>query len=224
MHYSADKVAKVIGVMLLCQLAGGIYLYFFFLSPLLDNHGLSQHAINHLVGLATVSAIVLSSINLWVALVSYRFFSGVAPILYRAVIAFAIIGLGLTASEYVRMAEYAALFHHFADNSEQSLNGVQQLVRKVLAEGRNEAHFMSILLSSISMLLFYLVLFYATRLPKSLTGFAVFACCLQIIAVGHSFFELSIPMPLQLPLFINQIILPIYLIVAGLKVDESSYT
>jgi len=63
--------------------------------------------------------------------------------------------------------------------------------------------------------MFYSLLMRAGLLPKLLMFFALLACALQLIAVGHALFGFSIPNLLQVPLAVNQLILPMYLLFRG---------
>ena len=64
----------------------------------------------------------------------------------------------------------------------------------------------------------------AEFLPKPLAIFAVIATVLQLIAVGHTLFQQSIPNLIQAPLAITQLIVPIYLSIFGFKKLRSPNT
>ena len=213
--------AQIIGCLLLFQLAGGIFLNFFMLKPIFAGAAGDGIQITTIMGIATLLALILACINLIVPLLCHQRFSVKTPKHYFLTLAFATIGITFTAVEYTRTAEFSAMLAYMSELGINSGEATTQLARKMLAEGRNNAHFMAIELSSISLLLFYGLVHRSNIIPKTFTNFALFACSLQLIAVGHTFFNQTIPMMLQLPLVVTQLVIPVYLIFIGFK--ESDY-
>jgi hypothetical protein len=65
--------------------------------------------------------------------------------------------------------------------------------------------------------IFYLLLIRAQLIHAWLAYFALGAALLQLVAIGHTFFQASIPNVLQLPLLITQLLVPVYLLVKGFR-------
>ena len=213
--------AQLVGCLFLFQLAGGIFLNFFMLKPIFTGTNNSGFEISTIMGLATLLAIALSSINLITTLLCHKNFSRTQSKHFLLTIAFATIGIAFTAVEYTRTAEFSAIVSYMSESAISSSEVTAQLARKMLAEGRNSAHFMAIILSSFSLLLFYGLVYRSQIIPRTFSSFALFACLLQLVAVGHTLFNQAIPMILQLPLFITQLVIPLYLIIAGFKLNEN---
>jgi len=214
--------AKAIAGLMLVQMTLGLLLNFYFLRPVFAYDGSTPvEDISIILGCATLVALLNSSINLAFGLLLpitriknyYRTFT--------SLIVFASVGIALCAYEYANLAEYVTFIASpFANDSNM------EFLRKTLASGRNEAHFLSIFISSCSLAVFYMLLIRSELLPKWLSYFALASCLLQLIAVGHTFFQAEIPNVFQLPLAITQLLVPIYLLSAGFaklqRSDEDS--
>ena len=212
------KSARIIGVLMLVQLVFGILLNFYFLKPILTLNAQSIASnLSFLLGFSTILALLLSSFNIAFGVLLQRVINDHTNSIIKLVIIFASVGFTLCALEYAKMTEYVSFVSKLIHQPTESIIEGQELIRKTLASGRNEVHFLSIMMSSLSVLLFYVAVLRNNLMPQLLSLFAIFACTLQLIAVGHTLFELSIPMAMQLPLFIAQIVVPVYLIVKGFK-------
>lgn len=211
--------ARLLASLMLGQMVIGILLNFHFLSPVLRYDGtLSTEQLTFILGCATLLALVVSSLNLVFALLlpkeKIKEHSG----LFVTLIAFASVGIAMSANEYAKLSEYITFLSSSYSFDEAARDTTLEYMKKLLATGRNEAHFYSIFISSVSLLLFYVLMMRASLLPLYLAVFALLSTLLQLIAVGHTFFEMSIPNIMQLPLFVTQIIVPAYLLKAGFNI------
>lgn len=210
------RSAVLIGILMLTQVIFGILLNFFMLTPILKMDAQSvTSSLSFLVGFSTILALVLSSFNIVCGLLLPKAVTHNTSRTFILMMIFASAGFVLCALEYIKMTEYVSYATQIFQQSSDAITAGQESFRKTLATGRNQAHFLSIILSSASVLLFYWVVLRNQLLPKPLSLFALFACTMQIIAVGHTLFAFSIPTILQLPLLVSQIIIPIYLIAKG---------
>lgn len=215
------KGARLIGILMLAQVTFGILLNFFILTPILTLDAQSVTAnLSYLVGLSTLLALVLSSFNIVCGLLLPRPIIQHASHTFVFLMIFASVGFILCALEYINMTQYVSYVSSLAEQPSNAVTADKELFRKAFASGRNEAHFLSILMSSVSVLLFYVIAVRHQLLPKPLGIFAIVACTMQIIAVGHTLFALSIPTIMQLPLLISQVLVPVYLIAKGFNVES----
>lgn len=205
--------AKTIAGLMVLQMVLGILLNFYFLKPLLTYDGsASVEEITFILGCATLVAILISSINLMFGLLLPKSRIETFSRTFTFLIVFAAVGIALCAVEYAKLAEYVTyLSSSFASDPNM------EYFRKTLASGRNEAHFLSIFISSTSLAFFYVLVIRAELLPKSIGTFALLAVFLQLVAVGHTFFQAPIPNIIQLPIAISQLLVPIYLLLVGFK-------
>ncbi|BBN82557.1 hypothetical protein PA25_25420 [Pseudoalteromonas sp. A25] len=217
------KIAKWVGALFLIQLLGGIWLNFFALKPLsAPVSALSADMLHAMGGIAVLLMLVMSSFNLIIGLISRVLSPKNGGGLFLAVVALSAISLTLTAIESIKLAEFVSWLAYLVENSITEPSSVESLFRQTIAQSRNSAHFMAIMFSSISLTCYYFYLLRAKVLPKPLLIFALFACALQMIAVGHSFFDAPIPVVMQLPLAVTQLALPLYLLFKGFTVEPST--
>ncbi len=201
---------------MLTQMGLGIFLNFFLLQPILslDADALSA-GMPLLLGFSTLLALVLSSFNILYVLLLPRTVTSIFQNSTTLIIIFAAAGFVLCAVEYVKLTEYLSYAGELIIQFGADLSPAQEHLRTTLATGRNEAHFLSMILSSLSLLLFYSVVARSQLIAKQLSALALLSCAMQIIAVGHTLFDFAIPTLMQLPLLVTQVIIPLYLIGRG---------
>ena len=215
--------ARLLASLMLSQMVVGILLNFQFISPVLRYDGtLSAQQLTFILGCATLLAMVISSLNVVFGLLLPKDNTKEHSGLFIMLIAFASIGIAMSANEYAKLSEYVVFLSSSYSIDAAASDTTLEYMKKLLATGRNEAHFYSIFISSISLLLFYVLMMRASLLPFYLAVFAVLSTLLQLIAVGHTFFEMSIPNIMQFPLFVTQIIVPAYLLKAGFNNDPNT--
>lgn len=226
-NVTTSAVAKLIGGLFLLQMFAGIWLNFFFYKPLFaDPVQLNDDKIQLMIGVGVLLAIILSAINFTACLLTRPLLNKRFHSHFTCALSFTAIALCLTAMEGNQLSEFAAWIV-YANNIEADALPLlsepalfNDHVRQILATGRNKTHFMAILVSSFSLFVFYSLILRARLLPAPLMYFALAACALQLIAVGHALFSQPIPVLLQLPLAVNQLVLPIYLLFKGFNLEQ----
>lgn len=212
------KSARLLASLMLGQMVFGILLNFHFLSPLLRYDGtLSGEQLTFVLGSATLLALVISSLNVVFGLLLPKEKTQEHSSLFTTLIVFASIGIAMSANEYANLSEYVVFMSSTYSFDTSASDTSLEHLKEILATGRNEAHFFSIFISSISLLLFYALMMRASLIPHYLAVFALLSTLLQLIAVGYTFFQLAIPNNIQLPLVVTQILVPLYLLKAGFK-------
>lgn len=216
-NQKSQSGAKAIALLMLIQMALGLLLNFYFLKPVLRYDGSAPiETITFILGCATLVALIISAINIAFGLLLPQEKIKEHWQTFVFLIVFAAAGLTICAYEYARLAESITfLSSNFAN--EHNI----ELLDTILASGRNEAHFLSIFISSSSLAIFYMLLLRAELINKWVAYFALIATLLQLVAIGHTFFQMSIPRLLQLPIAISQLGVPIYLLFAGFKQSTS---
>ena len=210
-QYRHRQAANTIAVLMLVQMVLGLLLNFYFLKPIFKYDGTTaSESIHFVLGCATLIALFISSINLALGLLLPKAQITQQIRTFILLVIFAGVGIALCAGEYAQLAKYVT----FLPNSFEG-DPNMEVIRKTLASGRNEFHFLSIFTSSLSITFFYIMLLRASMLPKWLVYFAVTSCMMQIIALGHTFFQAVIPTAIQLPLAITQLLVPIHLLSKG---------
>ncbi|MDO6444608.1 hypothetical protein Q4493_02350 [Colwellia sp. 1_MG-2023] len=220
LNNSNKSIARLLACLMLVQMLLGIVLNFYFLKPILRYDGsVGTQELIYILGSATLVALIISSLNLVFGLLLPKDRVSRQSGMFITLIVLAAVGVALSTVEYAKLSEYVVFLTGGYLDAGSSSETFEPL-KKLLATGRNEAHFFSIFISSLSLLFFYGLVLREKLLPTYLASFAVFSVTLQLIAVGHTFFELSIPTLIQAPIALTQLIVPIYLLVAGFKCDS----
>ena len=215
-HQNNRFNANALAGLMLLQMVLGILFNFVFLRPILGYDGsTSSEELSFILGCATLAALFISSINIAFGLLLPKDKTQEYFRTFVFLIVFATAGLTLCAHEYAQLGESITFL-----TSPAAADPNAEIFRKILASGRNEAHFLSIFISSCSLAIFYLLLIRAQLIHAWLAYFALGAAVLQLVAIGHTFFQASIPNLLQLPLLISQLAVPIYLLISGFKRTE----
>lgn len=81
--------------------------------------------------------------NLIVASISYRIFNATSPVLALLAVAFAAVGLTLTAVEYTRVLELVSYSQQYQAATPET-KALLETLKPVVAASRNWAHFMAI--------------------------------------------------------------------------------
>ncbi|OHU85688.1 MULTISPECIES: DUF4386 family protein [Pseudoalteromonas] len=210
--------ARIIAIMMLLQMVLGLLLNFYFLKPILVYNGEPPISdLTSILGGATLVALMISTMNLAFGLLIPKESINQHSSLFITIVVFATVGIAMCAYEYAQLSEYVIYLSTINEPNNDISAKTSALIRTILASGRNEAHFLSIFISSFSLLIFYLLLLRNQLLPVRLCWFALLSVILQLFAVAHTFFEAAIPDIIQLPLAITQIIVPFYLLIWGFK-------
>jgi hypothetical protein len=213
LHSNNRFNANALAGLMPLQMVLGILLNFVFLRPILGYDGsTSNEELSFILGCATLAALFISSINIAFGLLLPKDKTQEYFRTFVFLIVFAAAGLTLCAHEYAQLGETITFL-----TSPAAADPNAEVFRKILASGRNEAHFLSIFISSCSLAIFYLLLIRAQLIHAWLAYFALGAALLQLVAIGHTFFQASIPNVLQLPLLITQLLVPVYLLVKGFR-------
>jgi hypothetical protein len=93
-----------------------------------------------------------------------------------------------------------------------------QGLRGVVAAQRNWGHFVHLLMTGTTLLLFYGALFRFNLVPRLLAGFGVLAVVSQMFAVGMPFFGNPVVFAMLAPLGIAHIVLAVTLLWKGMRV------
>lgn len=217
------KNSTLVGILLLLQMAGGIYLNFSFLAIFKsDIFTVDVPDLTLALGGATLIALLLSFINVMVGGISAQKYYQRHPVLCLLLIMFAALGLISTGFEYSNLANYTAFISDIRLRGVQELTETLEFIRLQIVSGRNESHHLALFFSSLSLLFFYILLFRATHIARLILAFAIAACVLQLIALGNTFFQGQVIMAIQLHLLVTQVVMPIYFIVFGFRAKAES--
>ena len=96
-----------------------------------------------------------------------------------------------------------------------------QGLRIVVKETRNWTHYLSLIVSGVTIFTFYLTTLRFKLIPRALSAFGLLACMSQLIAIAMPLFGQGVDFRLIAPLGICEIVLGLWLIAKGFKHAES---
>lgn len=215
---STVKTGRLIGALLLLQVAFGILLNFVFTAPLFGEPGFLINAAPHAERIAqsVLIGIAMGLVSLVIASVLYPLFKREAPSLALFYFALVTAGFALTVAENISVMSMVSLSKSYAEagGAQESL---YQGLRIVVKETRNWTHYISLIVSGATLFAFYLAFYRLRLIPRALAGFGLAACLAQISAVSMPLFGHAVDFRLIAPLGICQIILGLWLLVKGFK-------
>ena len=147
LNSSNKSIARFLACLMLVQMILGIVLNFYFLKPILRYDGsVSTQELIYILGSATLVALIISSLNLVFGLLLPKDRVSRHGGMFITLIALAAVGIALSTVEYAKLSEYVVFLTGGYLDAGSSSETFEPL-KKLLATGRNEAHFFSIFIS-----------------------------------------------------------------------------
>ncbi len=216
------KLGRIIGVLLLIEVAMGILLNFVFTAPLFGEPGFLINAAPHAVqiGQSVLIGIAMGLVSLAVACILYPIFKQQSQPLALFYFALACAGFALTVAENISMMSMLSLSKAYVETA-GTQEALYQGLRSVVKETRNWTHYLSLIVSGATLFAFYLALLRGALIPRALAFIGLLAVCAQLIAVSMPVLGGEVDFRLIAPLGIWQIVLGLWLIAKGFKHAES---
>lgn len=216
------KTGRLIGVLLLLQVAAGILLNFVFTAPLFGEPGFLINAAPHApqIGQSVLISIAMGLVSLIVASILYPLFKREAPSIALSYFALVTAGFALTVAENISMMSMVSLSQAYvaAGGANETL---YQGLRGVVKETRNWTHYISLIVSGATLFAFYLGLLRSALIPRALAVIGLLAVCAQLVAVSMPVLGSEVDFRLIAPLGIWQIVLGLWLLFKGFKQRET---
>lgn len=212
------KTGRLIGVLLLLQVAAGILLNFVFTAPLFGEPGFLINAAPHAPQIAqsALIGIGMGLVSLAVASLLYPLFRPFSQPLALFYFALVVAGFALTVAENISIMSMLSLSKAYAAAG-ASQESLYQGLRIVVKETRNWTHYISLIVSGATLFTFYLAMFRFSLIPRLLAGFGLLACLAQVYAVSLPLFGHAVDFRLIAPLGICEIVLGSWLILKGFR-------
>ena len=212
------NTGRIIGILLLVQVAGGISVNLFLTAPLFASGGFMVNASGHAqqIGLSVLVSLITTGLSLAVAILGFSAFRRTHPSLSIGFIALAAVGLSATVFENISvmsMVSFSEVHTHATAVEQDVLGAVQGMV----AATRNWSHYIGLILSGAILFVFYLMLFQSRLVPRILAGFGLIAVLSQLSSVSLPLFGHDVIFPMLAPLGLSQIALSFWLIAKGFQ-------
>ena len=211
-----NNVGRLIGILLLLQVAGGISVNLFLTAPLFGSPGFLITGAEYAqqIGVSVLVGLITSGLSLTVAIVAFPVFRTTHPQLSIGLIALSAVGLSLAAVENIGLMSMVSFSESYARASAAEQD-VLEAVKGIVAASRNWSHYIGLIISGCILLLFYTVLYGSRLVPRILAGFGLIAVLLQLSSVSLPLLGYSVIFLMLAPLGICQIVVSIWLMVRG---------
>jgi hypothetical protein len=136
-------------------------------------------------------------------------------------IALAVASLCLSAVENMNVMSMLSLSEAYSKAGAADRQAFEAL-RVVVASARNWAHYIGLIVHGGTIFTFYAALYRSALIPRSLAALGLTAVTLQLIAVAMPLFGHGVVFVLLAPLGVSQLLLAVWLIAKGFRIQESS--
>jgi hypothetical protein len=218
---AANRVGRIIGVLIIIQMVGGVIVNFVLEAPLFGAPGFLINAAPHSrqIGLAAVLGLVTEAIWLGIAAATFTIVYQRTQAMALWFVALAAVILAVAVLENVGVMSMVSLSEAYAKASAVEREQLQ-MVRVVVASARNWAHFMARIIDGVAIFVFYAVLYRCALIPRVLAGFGLIAAVLMVTAVGMPIFGQDVVFPMLAPMGVSQLLLALWLIAKGFRSHE----
>jgi Domain of unknown function (DUF4386) len=212
------RTGRIIGALLLVQVAAGILLNFVFTAPLFGEPGFLINAAPHASQIAqsALLGIGMGLVSLAIACLLYPMLKPHSQPLALFYFALVTAGFALTVAENISVMSMVSLSKAYVAAG-AAQDTLYQGLRIVVKETRNWTHYISLIVSGATLIAFYLAMFRFRLIPRLLAGFGLVACLAQVYAVSLPLFGQGVDFRLIAPLGICEILLGAWLILKGFR-------
>lgn len=219
---AANRVGRIIGVLIVLQMVGSGVVNGFLEAPLFGVPGFLVSAAPHSgqIGLAVVCSLATEAIWLGIAVAAFTIVYERTQGLALWFVALAAVILAVSVVENVGVMSMLSLSEAYAKASDVE-RGQLQTVRVVVASARNWAHFMARIMDGSAIFAFYAVLYRCVLIPRALAGFGLIAAVLMVTAVGMPLFGHDVVFSMLAPMGLSQLVLALWLIAKGFRTQQS---
>lgn len=222
---SPIKTGRIIGALLLLQVAAGILLNFVFTAPLFGEPGFLINAAPHAdqIAQSALMGIAMGFVSLAIASLLYPLLRPLSQPLALFYFALVSAGFALTVAENISVMSMLSLSKAYAETG-GAQEALYQGLRIVVKETRNWTHYLSLIVSGATLFAFYVAMFRFRMVPRLLAGFGLLASLSQIAAVTMPLFGRAVDFRLIMPLGICEILLALWLIFKGFRTASEQAT
>jgi hypothetical protein len=218
MSMGIERAGRVIGVLILAQMAIGILVNFVLTAPLFGSPGFLTSAASHgpqiaasvLLGLAT------GALSVGIAIVAFPHLRERSEAMALWFVALAVAGLSAAAVEQAHVMSMLSLSEAYGKAGAPQGDLFQGL-RGVVAAARNWAHYVDLIVAGGTIFVFYAALYRFALVPRALAAFGIGAALLQVAAVAMPLFGDGVNFALLAPLGLSQLLLALWLVAKGLR-------
>lgn len=216
------KTGRIIGVLVLVQVALGILSNFVFTAPLFGEPGFLINAAPHAnqIAMSALIGIAMGLLSLSIACLLYPLFKPYSQPMALFYFALVTAGFALTVVEYTKIMSMLSLSQAYVAAG-ATQDALYQGLRVVVKDARNWTHYLSLIVSGVTIFAFYLISMRFKLIPRALSAFGLLAALSQMFAIAMPLFGHEVDFRLIAPLGICEILLGVWLIAKGFRETKS---
>jgi hypothetical protein len=214
----AANPGRIVGALILAQMAGGVLVNFVLAAPLFGPPGFLINAAPHSLQIAAsvVLGLATGALSLAIAITVFPLFRQHGLQLALWFVALAGVSLAAMVVEQISVMSMLWLSEAYASASVAGRDTFEGL-RIVVASARNGAHYIGLVVAGSTIFALYNALYRFGLVPRPLAAFGMAAALLQIVAVAMPLFGYPVIFLLLAPLGLSQLILAVWLIMRGFR-------
>jgi hypothetical protein len=215
---AARRAGRIIGVLIVIQMIGGVMVNFALEAPLFGAPGFLVKAGSHSqqLGLAVLLGLATEALWVGIAITAFPVFAQRSQTMALWFIALAVVVLAVAVVENAAVMSMVSLSEAYTKASVAEREQIQ-IFKIVVASARNWAHYMARIFDGGTIFVFYLTLFRFALVPRALAGFGLIAVTLMVTAVAMPLFGHDVVFPMLAPLGLSQLVLAVWLITKGFR-------
>jgi Domain of unknown function (DUF4386) len=212
----AKSVGRIVGMLLLVQMAAAPTVNFVLLRPLTTPTGFLANAAgsSFQISLAVLLSFVTGALTLGIAITTFPLFRQYSYRMALWLLALSVAGFSLLAVENATVLSMLSLSQEYAKAGAADA-GLFQALGAAVSSARRWAHYTNLFVAGGMVFVFYGVLYRFRLIPRALAAFGLLAGVLQLIAVALPFFGYRIVFLMLMPLGLSHLALLIWLLVKG---------
>lgn len=215
---TTKSVGRLIGVLLVAQMVGGVLVSFVLLTPVISPPGflVNAAASSLQVSLSVLIGLVTGALSVAIAITAWPVFRQYSPAMALWFLALAVVGLSLAVVENSAVMSMLSLSQAYAKADAEDA-ALFETLRVVVASSRNWAHYTHLLVGGGMFLVFYGLLYRVALIPRALAAFGLIAVTLQMAAVAMPLFGYRVVMLMLMPMGLAHLALALWLTVRGFE-------
>jgi hypothetical protein len=214
----AERAGRVIGVLILAQMAAGVLVNIVLTAPLFGSPGFLVSAAPHApqIALSVLLGLVSGALPVGIAITAYPHLQRRSLAMALWFVALAVVGLACAVVEQANVMSMLSLSEAYAKAGAPQ-SELFQALRGVVASSRNWSHYVGLVIAGCTILVLYAALYRFEFVPRALAALGIAAAMLQVVAVVMPLFGATVNFMLLAPLGVSQLLLALYLLARGLR-------
>jgi hypothetical protein len=220
-----SRAGRIVGAFIIVQMIGGVMVNFVLEAPLFGEPGFLGNAAQYTrqIGFAALLGMTVEALWVGIAVTAFPFFYRYNRTMTLWFGALAVAVLAVAIVENAAVMSMVSLSEAYV--KARAVDRSQfEITRVVVAAARNWPHILARMLDGCTIFVLYSVLYQSALVPRLLAGLGLLASVLQVCGVAMPLFGHDVVFPMLAPLGLMQLILAMWLIAKGFRIDQNLAT